>query len=220
MAGYNKNQIFKELATRYVEYYGEMLNDEAALLNRQPVVTPRMDSNVRRYIKSGGTRRYAAGLAALAAMVAIVLMIPMLNNLNNSGMMSPESSAAAPSPAQAESAAPAPAQDAQSSPTPEILPLSFTLPDNLTVADSKLDNGKSVYYLSNSGRDDIVMTMELDPKEDVFAGLRQTQINDYTVYYKYTADYSVMAFKKQDITYVLTCKHDVNTLVPLAEAIL
>lgn len=214
MAGYDENQIFKELAARYAEHYGALLKDEAAVLNRQLSVTPRMDSNIRRYIKTNRTRRYAAGFAALAAAIAFMIMLPMLNNLNNSGVVSHESSAPA------ASTAPAPSQEAETPTAPEIIPISFTLPAHLTVTDAKLDNGKSVYYLANSRLDDIVMTMERNPQEDVFAGLKESTINDSTVYYKYTADYSVMAFQKRDVTYVLTCKYDANTLVPLAKAIL
>lgn len=237
MENYNENQFLTQIARRYAEHYGEILNAENAGLERQKVltVTPGLDKKISRIGKTSGARRFYGGLSALAAAVLLMLMIPRLISLNDNGVMSPapsapassgaEHSAAAPAPqpsaAEAEHSASAPPpQSSPAEPAPELLPLTFTLPDNFRVTDSELDNGKSVYYLSNAFFDDVVMTMELDSDENVFAELSPLEINGQPVYYKYTSDFSVMAFEKRGITYVLTCKYDVNTLVPLAEAIL
>lgn len=228
MENYNENELLKRMARQYAEHYGGLLVAENAELERQGFApaTPWLDKKVSRIGKTHSLRRYAGGLSALAAAVLIALMIPRLLSLYENGITAPDAAAtaapslSAPSPA-AESAAPAaPSQAPREDSAPELLPLTFALPDNFSVADSELDNGKSVYYLADTGLDDVVMTMELDSGGDAFAGLTPVDINGGTVYYKYTRDFSVMAFEKSGITYVLTCKYDVNTLVPLAEAIL
>lgn len=221
MARTDENAVFERLAKQYAETYGEKLKLEALELERQNVgyITPRLDKKVRQIGKTGGRLRYATGLAALAAGLLLILTLPNLLNLNSPGITAsaPEAPAAE---APAEAAPPAISSKPEPPSDTELLPLSFTLPDNFTVADKELDNGKSVYYLSDANLDDVVLTMERNPLEDIFAELKPMTINNSQAYYKYSPDFSVLAFEHDSVTYVLTCKYDVNTLIPLGEAIL
>lgn len=225
----NKNALFETLAKQYVEVYGEKLKLEALELEQQNIerITPKLDKKVRKIGRSG-RRRYAAGFVAMAAGMLLVLMLPGLLDINNQRMTAPSfpafetsASQAGPSSAKAPEATP-PAESAEPGrpPEPELLPINFTMPANFTVSGMELDNGKSIYYLSDSNFDDVVMTMEIDPLEDIFAELKPITISDSRAYYKYLPDFSVLAFERGSVTYVLTCKHDVNTLIPLGEAIL
>lgn len=219
MANADENAVFERLAKQYAEDYGEKLKLEAIELERQNIeyITPGLDKKVRK-IGRNSLRHYTAGFAVLAAGLLLVLMLPNLLNTNIPSVTAPESHVAEAPAAAAEDAPPA--ASAEPAQPPELLPLNFTLPVNFTVAGKELDNGKSVYYLSDSNLDDVVMTMELDTSEDVFAGLKPLTINNSQAYYKYSPDFSMLAFEHDSITYVLTCKHDVNTLIPLGEAIL
>lgn len=212
MAYADENAVFEKLAKQYAEAYGEKLKLEALELEQQNVeyITPGLDKKIQK-ISGNRRRRFSVGFAALAAGLLLVLMLPSLLNINV-----PSTTASDFPAAEAPAASVEPMQPSE----PELLPLNFALPANFTVAGKELDNGKSVYYLSDANLDDVVMTMELDPLEDVFAGLKLLTINNSQAYYKYSRDFSMLAFEHDSITYVLTCKYDVNTLIPLGEAIL
>ena len=103
------------------------------------------------------------------------------------------------------------------------MPLPFNLPENFTVAAAKMDNGQSIYYLADTAKDDVVLTME--PVEDAGGdmdtdGLRVFDINGKTVYGRSAGAYSFLTFDEDGVRYTLTCKYDINTLLALSRAII
>lgn len=224
------DQLFKQIASDYVRQYGSELRQELAELEQQNVryVTPRMDRAVKAFGKSNRTKRYLQGFSALAACILLVLLIPIIFIQNNNLSTAPQAPPARQNATALEEAADY-AEDMQNAPPmiesekaagPELMPLSFALPENFSVADAKLDNGKSVYHLADTGLDDVVLTMEIAEQPDEYEGLTELTINDSSAYARATPDYKLLAFQKDGVSYVLTCRYDFNTLVSLGKTIL
>lgn len=216
MSGLSADALFEQMARSYVEQYGKELGQELEELEKHeiPAATPSLDRRVHRAVYAPARRRNMRILGALAACLVLVLLVPRLMSLQL-----PESAGEAQSSAVAEDAAP------QESAMPNedllLIPLSFELPDNLSVENSELDNGKTIYYLHNTQLDDVVMTLEKTTAENVaHDGLVEIQINQSTAYGMSGPDYNLLTFQKEDIAYVLTCEHDINTLIGLSKHIL
>lgn len=100
------------------------------------------------------------------------------------------------------------------------IPISFELPANLWVQDAEQDVGQSVYYLGDTGLDDVVMTMELSDELYVRDDLEELTLGDDIVYGVSYPEYNLLTFQKEDIVYTLTCKYDAETILSLGESIL
>ena len=181
--------LFRELAARYAETEGQLLRQELDAANSLSYYTPALDRKIHRLARGRNAGRILLGLASAAACLLAVLTVPSL--LRNSGAGG----------------------------APAIIPLSFSLPENLSVADTELDNGQSVYYLSDRYEDNVVMTLEktdFEPGE----GLTAIRINGSAAYTRATADYQLLTFRKDGVLYTLTCRYELGTLLKLGEQIL
>lgn len=204
-------ELYRWMAVEYAERYGAEVKEEQARIEREgaPYLSPGLDRKVMGRIARMRRGRYIRTAALTAAGLLILLLTPALWTLTGPG----------PAPSSAVS-------DGGTSPSvdggtiPYLIPLSFTLPPEFQVGDTKLDNGKSVYYLSNRWLDDVVMTLEVS-EEGVFRdGLTQIEIGGVMTYGMSGPDYCLLTFEKEEVVYVLTCKHDINTLVSLGQSIL
>ena len=197
----NNEKLLKGIADRYVERYGEALRAE---LGEVPVrETPVLDWRVKRRIQAKRRRRVLMAAGSIAAVLLIAVMLPRLW----------EDRAQLPLDTQAQPGA-TPGQ-----PQYETIPLGFTLPTNFSVAHVEQDRGKTIYHLENELRDDVVLVLEKSAHVET-AGLAKIPIGAYTAYGEFYADYSVLTFSRGGVTYEMSCRHDLNTLIGLGERIL
>ena len=217
-------KIYSRIAKDYARHYeAELKRELDALENGPPMVTPGLDRRVASRIsdlkRADGTRRKLWGL--IAACFALILLVPYAVRTPDIGNPPPQYSDTAPG---AETPGPAEEPDAQpvSPPAYEILPLSFSLPERFTLAGFEQDVAKTVYYLEDSKRDNVVMTLERSEDAEDFEknALVPLVINGHEAYGSTGNGYSLLTFEKQGIVYVLTCRHDINTLLSLGGIIL
>ena len=196
------NDIFKKIADQYVEVYGEKAKRELAEIERENKITasPGLEKRVRAGIS--GRRRYAPWFGMLAACVLMLIALPRLIKLFDTPPMTSTGD-----------------QIADKTGSYELLSLSFEMPENFSVEKVEQDIEKTIYYLADSRLDDVVMTMEKVSESKEYGELRPLIINDTTVYGASRAEFKILKFEKDDVLYVLTCKHDINTLLELSENI-
>lgn len=193
-------RFYKELAGRYMEREGERYRQELA---QQPaVLTPRLDRRVLGRLHRKKAVRWISGAAAAAA--ALLLVVGLLPRLLRGFDSPPPAGSTSPS---------APAADT-------LLPLSFALPDNLRVASSEWDNGQSIYRLREAAQDDVVLVMEPSGTFAAPDGFSPLSIDGSTAYARCTRDYNLLTFSAGGITYTLSCRYELETLVALSREIL
>lgn len=242
-----REQLFRRMAGVYADREGETLLAENESLQKSGVqyLTPRADKAAKQ-LACGGIRRISRGAwSAIAAGIVIMLLVPSVLVLSGRwpGMgktseateaMMDAAAPAASSAAAASMEEPA-AESAQEAADADeggsaaggtnalLMPLPFDLPENFTVATAKMDNGQSIYYLSDAFYDDVVLTMEpvSDAQDSMDTdGLRVFDVNGKTVYGSTTGAYSFLTFEEDGVQYTLTCKYDINTLLELSSAII
>jgi hypothetical protein len=201
MENKNNDALFRDMAGQYAEGYGAALRREAAELARRGVAynTPELDARVKALTKRARPRAYRYRWLGLAAACLLLVLLPLLRVTRD-----------------APSDAPAPPSDTGL----ELLALSFTLPENLSVARAEADNGQSVYHLTDARRDDVVMTLEAAYGGFSEDGLRAIPVGGSVAYARSGGDYSLLTFEKDGVRYVLTCRYELDTLVSLGEQIL
>ncbi|MDL2234202.1 hypothetical protein LJC63_11585 [Ruminococcaceae bacterium OttesenSCG-928-L11] len=208
MKANNQNELFRQMASQYVEQAGETLRREKEQLDReQPhILTPRMDETVLGH--SSPPRQNRRSLwATLAACILLALLMPgivLWLDLNQGGMTG------SPSQAASSDTAAAPAEYA-------VIPLSFTLPDNFRVEEVEQDREKSIYYLDDTMKDPVVMTLEYGSAPDT-AGLVSISTRGGDLWGMTYADYSIVLFEKDGVIHTITCQNDINTLVDIGRA--
>jgi len=103
-----------------------------------------------------------------------------------------------------------------------LLPLSFDLPAQFTVASVEQDIERTIYHLKDNMLDDVILTLERSGDISRYDTLVALSISGHNAFGSSGDGYSLLAFTDEgnDILYVLTCKHDINTLVRLSESIL
>lgn len=212
----NSEEIYRHIAGQYVESYGEQLKKEQQELTQSGVtpITPGLDRKVRR-ISRRKNRRFLHIGATIAACLALAVMAPFVlrPGLDSAGTPSSDASSSAPA-APDSSDAPAP------QPVYEILPLSFTLPEQFSVDHVELDRERSVYYLADSLSDDVVLVLEKTDRPIDTQQYTALKIGGHDAYAYASGDYNLITFQYSGIRYEMTCAYDINTLVELGESIL
>lgn len=237
MAGNDRksDELYRSMASHYADEYGKQLQQELAELEQQPDAADlsRMDWLVRKNLHevknqdSRRTRRLSVG-ALIAACLIIAIAVPAV--LNRPDLASGSSSADAAEIAEATDeavmdAAPAPEPeadmqteaDARPAEDYEVIPLSAELPVGFTLSSFEQDREKSIYYLEDLYRDDVVVTLEKSNTVADSDSLVEIDVDGTTAYGFSGGDYSLMTFLKDDVLYTLTCKHDINTLYRLSQ---
>ena len=218
----DQDAMYRQLAKRYADEYGEQLLQEAEQLPK--VNTPELDKRVRHLIHRLKPHYVWGAIGVVAAMLIFMLASPMLRSQPPSSQMADSQSADNQSvdsiatenpPVYVAEATLAPSSE----PSYEIIPLAFATTPDFTIADVDQDHGQTIYNIANVGQDDIVLTLErsaqLQPE-----GMTEIMIGGVTAYGAYTADYSVLTFTQGGILYTLTCQYDIQTLIALGELIL
>ena len=202
------DELFREIAGKYIEQYGQALHNEQLALDRQPgafIPTANLERRVRRQIAAGKRRPYLRAATALAACLAIALLLPFVLR---TGQFSPDSPST-----------PSTSPSVSASPQPDfaVIPLSAPLPPGFTQSGFEQDNGKSVYYIEDSYMDNVVITLEKTTMPDT-TGLTAIKLGDTVAYGTQSDGYSLLTFQSGGVVYELTCRHDINTLIELGEA--
>lgn len=196
----DEERFYKELAERYIEREGAQYRQELA--QQPPVLTPRLDRRVRARQRKRAAVGWISGAAAAAT--ALLLVVGLLPRRLQSFDSPPPAGGIS-----------RPAAD-----TDTLLPLTFTLPDNLRVASSEYDNGQSVYTLRDDAQDDVVLVMEPAETFEAPDGFSPLTIDGSTAYARRTRDYNLLTFSAGGITYTLSCRYELDTLVALGRQIL
>ncbi|MCL2695162.1 MAG: hypothetical protein FWE69_02420, partial [Clostridiales bacterium] len=108
-------------------------------------------------------------------------------------------------------------------PTPpafEIIPLSFALPKNLSVADVEQDEAQTIYYLDDQWQDDIVLVLAETDTLTKPDGAAAISINGQTAWGLSEDGYQKLIFLTDGLLFELTCRYDINTLIALGKSIL
>lgn len=210
-------KTYKYIADEYIKEYGEKLREELDSLERDEAgrITPALDSRVARGVavfKRGRYARYTRYAGLAAACLVVALLAPVVLRLSPGQNAAPSASAPAAS---------APAASAPPPATYELLPLSFDLPPQFTVASVEQDAERTVYRLEDSKLDDVVLTLERSGDISRYDGLTALTVGGRGAFGGSGGGYSLLAIEdaEADILYVITCKYDINTLVLLGESI-
>lgn len=223
-------KALRRIAEEYLrKYSGELRRELDALDQTRAMPTPELDRRVHERvakIKRARRRKLLGGLAA--ACIVLALLTPAVWQRYSQSQLSPpetsqqptqSSGGAQPSEGAPSEAAP-PASAVQPEPNYEILPLAFTLPEQFSVASVEQDIKKTVYTLDDTMLDPVVMTLEQSGDTAFFDSLTPITVEGHEAFGRSGDGYSLIAFEKQDILYVLTCEHDINTLTGLSRNIL
>ena len=235
-------KALKRIAGEYLHEYGARLREEMDSLDEggaEPAA-PGLDRRLRRAIgaeRRARSMRYA-GLAAacliLALSASLLLRTPPGGSPSSSQSAGGPSSQEGPSssqsaggpssqqgPSSSQSASPGPGLQ-QDGASYETLALSFDLPPRFSVASVEQDIEKTIYSLQDSMLDDVILTMERGGDISRYLTLAELSISGRQAYGSSDGGYSLLAFldEDSDILYVLTCRHDVNTLLALSRTIL
>ena len=234
----DNDKAYQRIADEYMQAYGAQLRSELDSLEQSAAtrITPVLDRRIQREIDAHKRARLTRYTAAIAACLVFAVLAPFLLRTYAGGNSAPSqsaSSSADPTTSQsttsgqgASSSTDVGTQAGTSSTAPppayEILALTFDLPPRFTVASLDQDFAKTVYLLSDRLLDDVTLTMERAGDLTQFSDLAPLSIDGHSAYGSSGDGYSLLAFMDEDsdILYVLTCKHDINTLLHLAKSIL
>lgn len=202
----NSEDIYKRIANSYNEQLGEILRQENASVPQLPNdIHSRLDHHLQKKLRARKIIRFTKIAGAVAACFLLVLFLPLLFRIQDSSK----------SPADT-------AQEHASSEMPEasLIPLSFSLPSNLSVSNTKVDRGISVYYLTDTMDDNVVMQLEpIDTANTDFSALKTLDIEGKEVYAASTRNFKLLTFIHKDIVYTLTCRYEIDTLLELSKNI-
>jgi hypothetical protein len=222
------DRILKEWATTYVEGFGTSLLDERATMRQQNVryALPRADKLVRELARGRKKHKKTplfATAAVAACLVVLVSAFVVVSNLSNSiipqtgldSALESENGSDPESSLTPEQTAPN-KEDAST----ELMPLDFHLPVQFAVAESKVDNGESIYKLNNGLDDDVVLTMQQPTGQNVwFAAMDKVVIDGASVPAVITDDYKLLQFEDDGTLYTISCRNDMGTLSALYRSI-
>ena len=209
--GNQEEQIYKKIADLYVDAMGSKLKEEYLALHIQ-MNTASMDQKVFVGIEKTNKKesrkkviKFTKVFVPLAASFLLVISALFFLNLNKSFAPAEE----------------APAAEVAEESEAEFIPLSHPLPSNLSVIDSKLDNGMTIYRLRDIYEDDVVMEL-IQESEGEFntEDMMQIEVNGKIVYGRTTDTYNKLIFIDDGIIYTLTCRYDINTLIAISKNIL
>ena len=223
----DRDALLSALARQYAEDWGRELQREATAL--PPAHAPGLDRKVREGLsRRRRVRRQMISFGAVAACVALIVAAGLLYP----GPGAPKGSMNEAAQAQAEDSLTdseknlglTPTNAAPSAEAPEVsmsvLPLTFDLPAQFAVADVTVDNGQTVYTLSDVLLDPVVLAMEATDAPIDTGRLIPVTLGGETVYARSTADFSLITFNRDGLRYTLTCRYDINTLLGLGREIL
>ncbi len=259
----NRDDLFRQIASDYVDNWGESLLQEREELTRENTVplTPRMDRKVLGQAAARKRRRNLRAAGALAACLLLAVLLPRMGSLDGGSSAAPSAEMAAERPA--ENAAFALPQDAapeagegkadaeehlalpqaapeaaaaEEGPSPSApqdappafvqgqqdlaIPLPFVLPEHLTVLSVAQEEEKTIYHLSSTTSDEVVLTLESTTRAPDTQGLTPLSINGEIVFTSADPEHPFLTFQKNGALYEMTCSSGLDALIDLSRWIL
>jgi len=233
---------YKRIADEYIREYGAQLRRELEDVGQRPIMpgAPSPDRFARRGAAAPKRARYARYAGLIAACLAIALLTPLALRFFPAWRGEPGPGSYAPAPAsppagkhdappnEAEQSGAQPNEPQPSGAQPsgaphyEVLPLSFDIPGRFDMASVEQDAEKTIYHLSDSKLDNVIITLERSGDMTRYDTLTELPIGGHRAFGSSGNGYSLLAFMDEDsdILYVLTCRHDINTLVFLGSSII
>ena len=202
----NRDAMFRELAVRYAEQYGAQLQREADTLNAQEPPHANIRRKINRRLTSHRRRRYTAAFGALAACAALFFVLRFAF---------PQSNVTLPPDMNAEP----PSLDIPTQAPSQVIPLTFSLPSEFSVADVEQDLGQTIYFLEHKRQDDVVLTLERSEQPPVWDNFERHELNGETVYLLAQDSFKLLAFEREGVLHSLSSRYDINTLVGLHRTI-
>ena len=219
----NEN-TYKRIAEEYLREYGSQLRRELDGLEAHGSLpdTLSLDRRVRLGIASRKRVTYLRYAGLVAACLVFAVLTPLILRFSLGNVTDPTDSTSPTSPTSPGYISDSAAPDMIPAEGYEILPLAFSLPGQFSVASVDQDNEKTVYHLTDSKLDDVVLTLEHSGDVSRYDALTEVTIGGRSAFADSGNGYSLLAFtdEESDVLFVLTCKYDVNTLVLLGESIL
>jgi len=223
----NNDDAMKKIANIYMERYSQELKDEMDSLAKAPgvaVAEVRLERRIRRWIAAKKRRPYyLGGLSALAACFILMFLFLLPGGLyvDNAPSMDPEAPGSTVSispPFALTPSTPTGGFSISDGPHFDVIPLTATLPPGFTVAGFEQDYGKSIYYIDDVYRDNVVITLEMADMPPDTSGLVEINLGGLTAFGTQTDYYSLLTFNQDGILHTLTSRYDINTLIRLSEA--
>lgn len=196
--------IFKTIASQYVEIDGKKLKAEITKLDKEKRIniSPAFNNSIHNNISKLKIRKYIIRTGTLAAcFLLFVLSYYYIQNLNK---ILPNNKF----------------QEAANQPTYEMITLSVNLPEKYNISQIKQDKEETIYFIHNSTNDDVILTIKKSDNNLEIEGLKKISINNTMAYGLAKKDYSIIKFEKDGNLYTLTCKYDYNTLIEISKIIL
>jgi hypothetical protein len=185
-----QDDIFRELAVRYAKQYGIQLQREADALNAQETPHASISRTINRRIAMHRRRRYVTACGTLAACAALFFVLRLA--LPHSIVSPPPHGTPIPA---------------------AVIPLTFSLPAEFSVADVEQDAGQTIYFLEHNLRDDVVLTLERPELPPVWDNFERHELNGETVYLLAQDSFKLLSFEREGVLHTLSSRYDINTLV-------
>jgi len=181
----------QKIARAYIEAEAKLIDLEADELEKEPdLVLPRLEKRVAALrARRKRTRTAFIALAAAAAVLALLVWrAPVFIRDGGAMLGGPDKE--------------------------EAMELSFELPEGMEVVSSEVENGRTVYTISDGERS-VVLTMEPPgPSSTDFSAMDRVLIDGDEVPVKFMADSKTIAFEHGGVVYTITAG-DTATLFEL-----
>jgi hypothetical protein len=232
------DKVFKELADRYVEIDGQFLLQEQRALEEQRISypTPRSDAQIRLLV-GGHKKSKKAPILAIAAALLVAFIGASAVFLQYGEQLFPSLTPSQNAPADGDVTDVIPGDSGGATPdgqgtssdglsdspgAAQLHPINFELPAQFSVADSKLDNGETIYHLDNSKNDDVVMTIKdagAKTSSEQTGNLDEVYIDGTVVTAKLRDEFKLLTFESDGAIYTISCRDDIGTLSNLYRSI-
>ena len=204
----NSEDALRNAANLYAEEHGKSLLAEFEDMRAHGVsyMTPRADKVAQDLIKTNQKskiNKFVKIFAPIAACLVIVFAVVQVTNLGGQDA-GPQGDTPAASPSESTEIY-----------WDEIQPISFTLPTGFTVAESKLDNGKTIHRLESTNEehpDDVVLTISEPEGAESFIGSETINIDGNNVHTKVDDGFMMLLFEKDGKLYTVSTESDMDSL--------
>lgn len=221
----NKTEIlYQQLANRYIEEYGTQLQNELHHFEHQSSAAPTVSLDKRVKAATSSKRspiRIFQWCGLAAACFALLLLAPKVLQEFSPRQNTMEATSQAAAEAQDEAGSQLlESGNAPATNSTELIPLGFELPSAFSIESTALDNGVSIYSLSTTSLDSVVLSMVYTSEALDTTGLVPYSVAGQTVYGIRTKEYNLIRFQHGGIEYNLTSRYDLHILFELAEIVI
>lgn len=205
-----EDKFFEIIAKKYMEEDGENLRKLSERLNEEASDISGLDRKIEKSLRRTKVKkRYiASGLAGCALIIFLCINV-FLSNDKNSNI------------SQSESQDNTYTYDAeQYNEQEDMQRIASILPVGYKVESIDHDNGKTIFYVLNDLKDEIILEEESLSYSLEVDTLKSFYLQDTRAYGISKADYSLITFELEDKLYTLTSSYDAHGLIAIGESII